>query len=134
MMSMVYFVIPELWRPKAKTPSRNTHFASNVERMSCGMKPKSPMQIWWNEICAHRRVYAVGLLAMLLTNGTEAMAPKTLQWMIDALFSLEKDSGSMDIVLRAVFIFFVVAVFGAGGRVLWRMTLARMTHVASKQI
>jgi ATP-binding cassette subfamily B multidrug efflux pump len=39
----------------------------------------------------------------------------------------------MDGILRAVSIFFIVAVLGVLGRVFWRMTLARMTHVAGYQ-
>jgi ATP-binding cassette subfamily B multidrug efflux pump len=98
------------------------------------MNAKSPFQIWWKDICAHWRVYVAGLVAMLLTNSTEVLAPKTLQWIIDALFALQTPGASLDALYRAVFIFFSVAGVGVVGRVFWRMTLARMTHVASNQI
>lgn len=100
-------------------------------------RPKfSPASIWWREVCAHRSIYIAGLMAMLVTNGTEVLAPKALQWMIDSLFSLANSAGeqlSLDAfngVLKSSAIFIAIAFVGLFGRVFWRFTLARMTHVA----
>ncbi len=96
----------------------------------------SPKAIWWREVIRQWPVYLAGLCAMLITNGTEVLAPKTLQWMIDALLSASKQVGessrdeSFNAILKASGLFVLVAFIGLLGRVFWRFTLARMTHVA----
>jgi ATP-binding cassette subfamily B multidrug efflux pump len=102
--------------------------------MRCEMSSKSPLDIWWRDISSRWQVYVAGLFAMLLTNGTEVMAPKTLQWIIDALFNVHGTSESFGRVIKAVAVFSLVALLGVFGRVFWRLTLGRMTHVAGNQI
>lgn len=95
-----------------------------------------PKTIWWREVMRQWPIYLAGLFAMLVTNGTEVLAPKTLQWMIDALIAANQKAGqpstdsALGPVLRACALFVVVAFVGLLGRVFWRFTLARMTHVA----
>jgi len=100
----------------------------------------SPTKIWWYYVKSQWAVYIAGVFAMFLTNATEVLAPKTLQWMIDALFAAGKSShrsfadGSFSQILRASFIFVGIAFLGLVGRVFWRFTLARMTHVAGNSM
>lgn len=95
-----------------------------------------PKTIWWREVMRQWPIYLAGLFAMLVTNGTEVLAPKTLQWMIDALLSARQQSAivspdsAMEPILSACALFVMVAFVGLLGRVFWRFTLARMTHVA----
>lgn len=103
----------------------------------------NPRVIWWKDIRKNSGIYLAGLLAMLLTNSTEVLAPKTLQWIIDALITSSaavSGNSAVDDVIKgdnfrsivsASLIFVLVAFFGLLGRVFWRFTLARMTHVSS---
>lgn len=96
----------------------------------------SPKAIWWRDVFRQWPIYVAGLCAMFITNGTEVLAPKTLQWIIDALLSASGQVGknardeSFHAVLTASGLFVLVAFVGLLGRVFWRFTLARMTHVA----
>lgn len=96
----------------------------------------SPKAIWWRGVFGQWPIYVAGLCAMFITNGTEVLAPKTLQWIIDALLSAsnQMDENARDVsfqaILRAACLFVLVAFVGLLGRVFWRFTLARMTHVA----
>ena len=106
----------------------------------------NPRVIWWQDICKHRAIYIAGLLSMLLTNGTEVLAPKALQWIIDSLMSASTlagtptdvqgllDSDRFRSIVSAAMIFVTIAFFGLLGRVFWRFTLARMTHVSSNNM
>ena len=106
----------------------------------------NPKVIWWQDICKHRAIYVAGLLAMLLTNGTEVLAPKALQWIVDTLVTASKDMNKINNaselfsgdsfrkILMASLIFVGIAFLGMLGRVFWRFTLARMTHVSSNNM
>jgi ATP-binding cassette subfamily B protein len=97
----------------------------------------NPRLIWWRDIFQRWPVYLAGLVAMFITNGTEVLAPKTIQWMIDALIGASNQikspqSGELAFqnILHAAALFVLVALVGMAGRIFWRFTLARMTHVA----
>jgi ATP-binding cassette subfamily B multidrug efflux pump len=97
----------------------------------------NPRLIWWRDVFQRWPVYLAGLVAMFVTNGTEVLAPKTIQWMIDALISASNQSSNpqsgaiaFQNILNAAALFVVVALVGLAGRIFWRFTLARMTHVA----
>lgn len=106
----------------------------------------SPKAVWWRDVRRHWHIYAAGLLAMFVTNGTEVLAPKTLQWIIDALMDARRGgvhaAGLGDFwtnpeyakILRACGLFTLVAATGLVGRVFWRFTLARMTHVSGNNL
>ncbi len=105
--------------------------------MNLGRSVANPRLIWWRDVFQRWPVYLVGLVAMFVTNGTEVLAPKTIQWMIDALIaasnqSSNSQSGALAFqnILNAAALFALVALVGLAGRIFWRFTLARMTHVA----
>lgn len=104
--------------------------------MDTAQQNQDPKMLWWRDVRRECPIYLAGLFAMLLTNGSEILAPKTLQWILDALFSvasaLEPTAARIAFngVLKSAFIFVWVALGGLVGRYLWRMTFARMTHVA----
>jgi ATP-binding cassette, subfamily B, multidrug efflux pump len=96
----------------------------------------NPRRLWWQVIFNHWPIYTAGIFAMLITNGTEVLAPKAIQWMIDAILDasrMGKQSISFEssqAIITAACLFVLIAFIGLLGRVFWRFTLARMTHVA----
>jgi ATP-binding cassette subfamily B protein len=97
----------------------------------------NPRLIWWRDVFQRWPVYLAGLVAMFVTNATEVLAPKTIQWMMDALIVASNQSSNLQSgelafqnILRAAALFVAVALVGLAGRIFWRFTLARMTHVA----
>lgn len=107
--------------------------------------PVSPKITWWRDVRRHWQIYAAGLLAMFVTNGTEVLAPKTLQWIIDALMLARQEVAAGNLgdvwadpafgkILDAAGLFTLVALIGMVGRIFWRFTLARMTHVSSNSM
>lgn len=108
--------------------------------MELGRRDYKPRMIWLRDLYRHWPIYVAGLFAMLITNGTEVLAPKTLQWMIDSLLAASRAVGGVDgdeafhSILKAAALFVLVAFVGLLGRVFWRFTLARMTHVAGASL
>ena len=102
------------------------------------MTSKSPYQLYCQSLAHHWPAYLVGTVAMFLTSGSEAMAPKFIQWTIDLLTFREKavshlpalfQYGSITMTLRLLVLgLAAVLVVGWFGRLGWRHTLARRTH------
>jgi ATP-binding cassette subfamily B protein len=105
-----------------------------MERDNPPIHTHSPRQEWWKSVQPRWRTYALGLSAMFVTNGTEVLAPKALQWTVDALLQISSSSSSLLPLIRAVTIFFGIALIGMVGRIFWRLTLAKMTHVYGREI
>ncbi|MDE3270146.1 MAG: ABC transporter ATP-binding protein [Pseudomonadota bacterium] len=85
--------------------------------------------------------YSFGSFGVLLTCLTEVAVPKFIQWMLDlfvvgiaavpAIFQRPTPAATLHTLAYTLLVLFFVAYFGG---VLWREGLARMTHLAGKEV
>jgi ATP-binding cassette subfamily B protein len=90
----------------------------------------------------HWHVYTLGFATVFLTNATEVLTPKFVQWTIDLLIGGSSSAvpsvlqGSTTIAtLHLLIVAFGINVLIAwAGRIGWRQILARRTHIAGKDL
>jgi ATP-binding cassette subfamily B protein len=120
-------------RPKHVTVSRQGT-AKN------GQNFLTTRELYFSFIGEHRWIYVLGILTVLITNLTEVMIPRLIQWSIDIVIGKESNSlpkifvssqpkESLD---RVCIGFYTIMAIGWLMRVLWRQLLARRTHVGGQ--
>lgn len=78
--------------------------------------------------------YPLGFVSLLVTNVTEVLTPKFIQWALDAVAN-SGSSGDRIAQLHQVTLGFAAAIaIGALGRFGWRQSLAKQTHVAGRDL
>lgn len=82
----------------------------------------------------HWRWYPLGFLSLFVTNATEVLTPKFIQWALDAAAGPGAASARIARLDRLALGFAVALGVGALGRVGWRQFLARQTHVAGRDL
>lgn len=104
------------------------------------MKKQTGFSIWAKFIKEHWGVYSVGVLTVLLTDLCQVLSALSLGWILDfftkgkelpSLFqgmSEERTFSSLFWTLVASYVFLTL------GRIGWRLTMARKTHVAAAML
>ena len=90
----------------------------------------------------HWFLYTLGALSMFAVSLSEVAFPKIIQWMVDFLtkkytsnpLGLFDSVAPKQTIINLTLIAAVAAVGGLFFRFMWRQTLARLTHIAGKQL
>lgn len=103
------------------------------------IKAQTPLKLWWNFIYRAWPMYTLGVGTVLLTDVMQVLGTLTLGWTLDYFTGdpLPKffDRFEGDHAFWALFwLLFATRVLLALGRVGWRLTLARKTHVAASEL
>jgi ATP-binding cassette subfamily B protein len=78
--------------------------------------------------------YPLGFLSLFITNATEVLTPKFIQWALDAAAGPGEASARIARLDQLALGFALALGVGALGRVGWRQFLARQTHVAGRDL
>lgn len=78
--------------------------------------------------------YPLGIVSLLVTNITEVLTPKFIQWALDAVASSGAVGTRIGQLHQVALAFAAAIVIGALGRFGWRQSLARQTHVAGRDL
>lgn len=104
------------------------------------MKEQTGFSIWLNFIKEHWGVYSIGVFTVLLTDLCQVLSTLTLGWILD-FFTDTKELPTffqgMDRASTFSTLFWTLVasyVFLTLGRIGWRLTMARKTHVASAML
>lgn len=105
-------------------------------KMSTTVASKQAWHIYRQDIARHYKWYLLGVGSMLLTNSSEVMVPKIMQWIIDDLtrVSIHRDTGILPQVWQGCAWLALAAFVGFWGRVSWRQTLGKSTHFANNEL
>jgi ATP-binding cassette, subfamily B, multidrug efflux pump len=100
------------------------------------MSKVTPLNLWLRFLGKHWKMYSLGVLTVVLTDIMQVLGTLSLGWVLDYFTGDELPQFFNRFEGQAVFwaLFWVLVltrVFLALGRVGWRLTLARKTHVAS---
>lgn len=100
---------------------------------------RSPVQLtarkfYQRSLTEHWPWYPLGFFSLLVTNITEVLTPKFIQWALDAAAGTGEAATRIARLDSLAFGFAVVLVIGALGRFGWRQSLARQTHVAGRDL
>ncbi len=107
-----------------------------IHKLSLAHGQLKERAFWWTYILSRKKFFIVGILAILITNITEIFTPKLIQFFLDHLQGekipawLLQDS-SIKTIYRIGFILAGVMLVQTFFRGLWRITLARETHVSA---
>lgn len=87
----------------------------------------TPFRLWSRHIWGHWPIYMLGIVTVFLTNLSEVLLPKFIQWILDDLMAGKKDFTDWFLALFSVLLIQIL------GRVGWRQSFGQQTHrVASK--
>ncbi|WP_127717658.1 ABC transporter ATP-binding protein [Halobacteriovorax sp. HLS] len=100
------------------------------------MSNSSSLSIWKTYISDHKTNYIIGILMVLLTNICQVLTTRIVGWVINFLNSdpIPKyfiGQNDLDTFYRIFWIFVICRILITIGRMGWRITLGRQTHMAS---
>ncbi len=102
-------------------------------------KRRKAYAFWRSFLLARWPTYALGLLAVLLTNIMQVLSSRSLGWTLD-FFTKDpipqwlEGATTQATFIRLVIFLFAIRVLVLVGRWGWRMTFARQTHFASAEL
>jgi hypothetical protein len=89
----------------------------------------SGISIWWNGTKGHLLLIGTGIGSLLVTNVSEVLLPKFIQWTTDLIAGngskipgFAQQSQPVDSLARLVWGFLAISFAGGIGRVVWRET------------
>ena len=94
----------------------------------------SAKKFYQRSLTEHWLWYPLGFVSLFVTNVTEVLTPKFIQWALDTVASTGDIASRVQRLDHLAIGFAAALLIGAVGRFGWRQSLARQTHVAGRDL